>query len=161
MEDQAMYDVQKKNDEYVLEVLIEKAGIRQAEIKQFARNVMGHFLDNDAQLNQFEKGARVAEKVRIVLEADGIDPALVDAIVAGTLLARTNRYGEAYPNSHVLEFPLFVKKHGLDEGINEMFLGAITRVVRGSLGPKSPLAEYRPKPGSPEYLTAALFLVEQ
>ena len=77
------------------------------------------------------------------------------------LLARTNKKNEAYPNSHVIEFPMFLKKHGLEEGVNPGILNGMYRIVRSSLKAKTPIAEFVPKQGSPEYLVALLYRLEE
>lgn len=165
MEEQAKYEtghenMEMKNDDKVIELFIEKAGIKQAELKQFARHVVGHFLEDHLQMSLFEKGAKVAEKARKVLQEEEVDETLIDAIATGALLARTNMAKEAYPNSHVIEFPMFLKQHGYDEGVNPGILNGINRVVRSSLGPKTPIADFVPKPGQPEYLVSLLYRLE-
>lgn len=164
MEEQATYrtnEVKMEMDEKVIEMFIDKAGIKQAELKQFARHVMGHFLEDTDQMSLYDQGARVAEKTRKILIEEGLDEAMTDAIATAALLARTNKKNEAYPNSHVIEFPMFLKKHGLDEGVNPGILNGVCRIVRSSLKMKTPIAEFVPKPGGPEYLVALLYRLEE
>lgn len=164
MEEQATYetgnDMKMKMDETVIEMFIDKAGIKQAELKQFIRHVMAHFLDDVEQMTLYNQGARVAEKTRKILLEEGIDEEMTDAIATAALLARTNKKNEAYPNSHVIEFPMFLKKHGLEEGVNPGILNGMYRIVRSSLKAKTPIAEFVPKQGSPEYLVALLYRLE-
>lgn len=166
MEEQATYETKQEDNvkqefnNAAIEAFIKLSGIKQAELKEFCRNVMWHFKEDVAQMAHFNKGAEIAKKTRAVLEEEGMDDMLIDAIATGAMLARTNVVGEVYPNSHVIEFPMFLKKHGYDEGVSEMLLNGVVRIVRSSLGPKTPISDFIPKPGQPEYLVSLLYRLE-
>ncbi|MBA4293753.1 hypothetical protein C0431_12395 [bacterium] len=164
MEEQAKYEVESndvKQEHDISEMILKKSGVQQAELKELIRKVVDHFGENPTELSHLVKGSDIARKARAVLTEENIEENLIDIITTGAVLARTNITGEAYPNSHVIEFPLFLTKHGLDEGVNPRFLSGVTRIVRGTLGTKSPISEFAPKPGQPEYLVSLLYRLEE
>lgn len=165
MEEQENYVVSAKTKEEMvqeeIETMIQELDIKEMELANFIRNVIAEFGDDPLQLMHYREGFKVAKKAKAVLAQEEVEPRIVQVICTGALLARTYIEQETYPKSHVIEFDFLVRERGLDEGLSPMFYQGINRTVRASLGHETPISDFEPKPGSPEYLVALLYRLEK
>ncbi|MGF0347753.1 hypothetical protein ACQR3P_29355 [Rhodococcus sp. IEGM1300] len=143
-----------------IEGMMDVLDIKELELKNFIRNVMNEFGGDDKQMAHYREGLTVARKAKAVLEQEKMESVIVQVICTGALLARTYVTKETYRNSHVIEFDFIVRERGLDEGLSQMYYQGINRTVRGSMGPDTPIADFEPKPGQPEYLVSLLYRLE-
>lgn len=130
------------------------------EVKRLVQQVVENALDN-VQREYIEKtyleSYEVAKRLKKVLSRQGGTGMVLDMIVAGALLAPSFKELEKFTNYHPIEFEAYIREQELTEGVPDQIIESVCRVVRGYLGPDTPLKEFMPKPGSPEYLVATAY----
>lgn len=130
------------------------------EVKRLVQHVVENALESVPRQSievAYLESYEVAKRLKKVLSRQGGTGMVLDMIVAGALLAPSFKELEKFNNYHPIEFEAYIREQELTEGVPDQIVESVCRVVRGYLGPDTPLKEFMPKPGSPEYLVATAY----
>lgn len=130
--------------------------VSELEVKTLVHNIV-KFVEARTSESVYEWSYYVAGRVSKAIKRQGAPGMIGDMIVAGALLAPSFKFMETHKNFHTIEFGPIVRENNLNEGVPEQVFEAVERIVRSYLGADTPIKEFIPKPGSPEYLVATAY----